>query len=139
MEITIYDKITPKQRPRLGKNGRIYTPKQTVQSENLIGRAFFYYQRDNEYIPMYPEGVPVHVSIEIYVKVPNGKTKKEKEQLLASGYPCTTKWDIDNMAKTILDGLNKLAYHDDKQVVKLDVCKKYALEHKTVIKIQKMG
>lgn len=40
-------------------------------------------------------------------------------------YP-TTKPDTDNIAKSILDSLNKIAYLDDKQVVDLRVRKRYA-------------
>lgn len=37
----------------------------------------------------------------------------------------TTKPDTDNIAKSILDSLNGIAYKDDKQVVKLTVEKRY--------------
>lgn len=39
-------------------------------------------------------------------------------------YP-TIKPDTDNIAKSILDSLNGLAYKDDKQIVKLNVDKRY--------------
>jgi Holliday junction resolvase RusA-like endonuclease len=39
-------------------------------------------------------------------------------------YP-TIKPDTDNIAKSILDSLNGIAYKDDKQVVKLTVEKRY--------------
>ena len=39
-------------------------------------------------------------------------------------YP-TIKPDTDNIAKSILDSLNGIAYKDDKQVVKLNVDKRY--------------
>ena len=38
----------------------------------------------------------------------------------------TTKPDTDNIAKSILDSLNGIAYKDDKQVVDLRVRKQYA-------------
>ena len=38
----------------------------------------------------------------------------------------TKKPDCDNIAKIILDSLNKIAYHDDSQVVDLHVNKRYA-------------
>ena len=39
-------------------------------------------------------------------------------------YP-TTKPDTDNIAKSILDSLNGIAYKDDKQIVSLKVDKYY--------------
>ena len=38
----------------------------------------------------------------------------------------TVKPDCDNLAKSILDSLNGLAYQDDKQVVELSIKKYYA-------------
>lgn len=38
--------------------------------------------------------------------------------------PAFLRGDIDNYAKAILDGLNKVAYEDDKLVYKLVVTKK---------------
>lgn len=42
-------------------------------------------------------------------------------------YP-TIKPDTDNIAKIILDSLNGIAYKDDKQVIRLQVEKRYAEE-----------
>src|SRR5690606_23694031 len=47
---------------------------------------------------------PVGVDIEIYLK---DRFKR--------------RWDIDNVAKAILDGCNAICYHDDKQVASLEV------------------
>lgn len=33
----------------------------------------------------------------------------------------TRRWDIDNVAKAVLDGCNKVAFHDDKQVTGLGI------------------
>ncbi|KIL35851.1 hypothetical protein SD71_10675 [Cohnella kolymensis] len=38
--------------------------------------------------------------------------------------------DVDNLAKAYLDGLNKIAYIDDKQVMKLTVEKRWVFEEK---------
>jgi Holliday junction resolvase RusA-like endonuclease len=38
----------------------------------------------------------------------------------------TKKSDADNIAKIVLDSLNKIAYYDDAQVVELEVKKIYA-------------
>ena len=44
--------------------------------------------------------------------------------------------DIDNIAKIILDALNKLAFQDDSQIIKLNIEKAYAEEPKVYIKIE---
>ena len=44
--------------------------------------------------------------------------------------------DIDNIAKIILDALNKLAFNDDNQIIKLSIEKVYSEEEKVYIKIE---
>ncbi len=42
-----------------------------------------------------------------------------------------TKPDLDNLAKGVLDALNKLAYHDDGQVCELKISKQHAAQDET--------
>ena len=48
----------------------------------------------------------------------------------------TKKPDIDNIAKIVLDALNKLAFKDDNQITKLNLEKIYSEEEKVFIKIE---
>ena len=48
----------------------------------------------------------------------------------------TKKPDIDNIAKSVLDALNKFVFKDDNQVSKLSVEKRYAEEEKIYIKVE---
>ena len=48
----------------------------------------------------------------------------------------TKKPDTDNIAKTILDSLNGIAFEDDKQVVALLVKKLYGEEAKVVVSLK---
>lgn len=50
----------------------------------------------------------------------------------------TVKPDTDNIAKSILDSLNKIAYLDDKQVVKLEVEKYYAANANVAVMIEEI-
>ena len=50
----------------------------------------------------------------------------------------TVKPDTDNIAKSILDSLNKIAYLDDKQVVKLEVEKYYSQMPSVAVMIEEM-
>ena len=86
----------PKNRARTvalsGDRVRTYTPKETVAYERLIGLSW-----------RGPRGFadPVKVT----VAVVEGRT----------GHPA----DLDNYGKSVLDGLNGIAFLDDKQVVGL--------------------
>eukprot|EP00543_Licmophora_paradoxa_P006569 CAMPEP_0202455834 /NCGR_PEP_ID=MMETSP1360-20130828/13268_1 /ASSEMBLY_ACC=CAM_ASM_000848 /TAXON_ID=515479 /ORGANISM="Licmophora paradoxa, Strain CCMP2313" /LENGTH=60 /DNA_ID=CAMNT_0049075513 /DNA_START=266 /DNA_END=448 /DNA_ORIENTATION=- len=52
----------------------------------------------------------------------------------------TSRVDVDNLAKFVLDSLNGVLYHDDRQVVELIAIKRYDNDDmcrgKTIVKIQ---
>lgn len=67
-----------------------------------------------------------------YYKIPKGYTKK-RIQAIREGkeYPMK-KPDVDNIAKIILDSLNKIAYDDDVQVTDLIVRKRWTEEKERI-------
>lgn len=118
--ITVEGKIKGKARPRVF-NGHAMTPKDSVQYENWV--KICYQQQCGKHY----EG-PIRANITAYYKVPKSYTKK-KIQAIRDGedFP-TKKPDSDNVAKIILDSLNKIAYDDDSQVVDLRVLKRWTEE-----------
>ena len=70
---------------------------------------------------------PVRVTIKAFQKPPK-KSKKVVEDMLNGRILPTKKPDLDNIAKIILDGLNKIAWEDDTQVIEMMVVKRYAEE-----------
>jgi Holliday junction resolvase RusA-like endonuclease len=64
---------------------------------------------------------PVEVRIACRFERPKGHSKKRRQQR----EPKTTKPDLDNVGKAILDALNEIAYNDDGQVYRLTVEKWY--------------
>jgi Holliday junction resolvase RusA-like endonuclease len=64
---------------------------------------------------------PVSIRIVCWFDRPKGHSKKRRQQ----PEPKTTKPDLDNVGKAILDALNKIAYNDDGQVYRLTVEKWY--------------
>lgn len=50
----------------------------------------------------------------------------------------TKKPDSDNIIKIVLDGLNKVAYHDDAQICKLSFEKKYSEIPRVEVKINSL-
>jgi Holliday junction resolvase RusA-like endonuclease len=64
---------------------------------------------------------PVEVRIACWFERPKGHSKKRRQQR----EPKTTKPDLDNVGKAILDALNEIAYNDDGQVYRLTVEKWY--------------
>lgn len=122
MKLSFYidGKVQAKQRPRLGKYGT-YTPAETKNYENWVKLCFI-----NKYPDFKPLEKALKVKIYAYYEIPKSKSKKIKLDMLNDKIRPTIKPDTDNIAKSILDSLNKIAYLDDKQVVDLQVKKLYA-------------
>lgn len=116
---TIKGEPRGKGRPRFTKNGRVYTPTETTQYENLVALGYRNSAKGYKFTS------PVRVTIKAFQKPPK-KSKKVVEAMLNGRVLPTKKPDLDNIAKIILDGLNKVAWDDDTQVVEMMVTKRYA-------------
>jgi len=113
-----------KGRPRFtraGKFTRVYTDKQTLDYEALI--KFFAAEAMGSTDPL---ETPVSVFLYIRHAVPQSYSKKRTEACLSGLEKPCKKPDIDNIAKTYLDGMNGVVFLDDTQVVDLHVKKVYS-------------
>ena len=70
--------------------------------------------------------IPLRVRILAKFPIPESWSKKNKEKALKGEIKPNKKPDLDNIAKIILDGLNGVAYTDDKQVTSLEIEKAYS-------------
>ena len=87
-----------KDRPRFNrKTGGVYTTKETREAETAVGEAF------DLACPLWEP------------------TLEDVRMTLDVCWPGKATADPDNVAKLIFDGLNKLAYRDDKQIKKFSV------------------
>lgn len=116
-----------KARPRVVrlKNGAStsYTPDKTVAYEELV-RQRFRQQWPSEELP-FPNKTPVGVTITACFGIPKSASKKARAAMLGGQTYPTKKPDMDNVVKIVLDALNGFAWHDDSQVVNLQIEKKY--------------
>ena len=122
-EFKIPGKAQAKQRPRMGRSGIVYTPKETLVYENYVKMCYSDYARQFEWLPYENQ---VRAEIDVLVAVPKSDSKTKKKAKIEGMIRPTVKPDCDNSAKSILDSLNGLAYQDDKQVVELSIKKYYA-------------
>ena len=122
-EFKIPGKAQAKQRPRMGRSGIVYTPKETLVYENYVKMCYSDYANQFGWLPYENQ---VRAEIEVLVAVPKSDSKTKKKAKIEGMIRPAVKPDCDNLAKSILDSLNGLAYHDDKQVVDLFVKKYYA-------------
>lgn len=113
-------KVQAKQRPRF--NGKFaYTPKETIAYENWVRTCYLEKYRGQPILEN-----PLKVKIIAYYEIPKSTSKKKRLEMKDCKVFPTVKPDTDNIAKSILDSLNNIAYLDDKQVVKLEVEKYYS-------------
>lgn len=87
---------------------------------------------------IFNDGQPLKVTIIAYYPIVKSTSKKKKQQMLDDLMFPTKKPDIDNIAKSILDALNKLAYRDDTQVVTLHNVFPYADEPRVEVEIEEI-
>ena len=74
----------------------------------------------------------IEINIEFLYSIPKSWSKKDKEN---ANYH-TFKPDIDNLIKSVLDGLNGIAYKDDSQVCKIEAIKRYGDKDSVIIKLK---
>ena len=69
---------------------------------------------------------PLHLSVIAYMPIPKHMSKKDKIAAERGEIVPIGKIDIDNIAKSAMDGLNGIVFHDDNQVVLASICKFYS-------------
>lgn len=109
-------------RPRFSRYSGAYKDKKDIEYENLIKECFL-----KETKGIKPSKRPVSILIEAFYKLPKQTPKYIKNELEENLYDYVpqSKPDIDNVAKSVLDALNGIAYVDDKQVYDLYCNKNY--------------
>lgn len=122
---TIPGPVKGKGRPRVTMRGgyaSAYTPKDTANYENLV--KVMYMQEAKGKAWMNKE--PLKMIIIALQEIPKSVSKKQAALMRTDVLRPTKKPDADNIAKIICDGLNGVAYHDDTQIVELNVFKHYS-------------
>ena len=125
---TIPGPAQAKQRPRINRNtGRVYTPGATSKYEKLVKESY----GDNPWF----EDQFISIKILFKFEVPKSYSKKKQDEALA-GNLRPTKGDIDNYIKSVLDGLNKVAFLDDRYICNITAEKMFAEESETIVEIK---
>lgn len=110
--------VKGKARPRMTKAGIAYTPKETVQYENLVRMC--YKEQASEYL----KGA-LDIIIVACFEIPKSTPKYKRRQMIEGKIRYTKKPDWDNIGKIICDSLNGVAYRDDSQIATASVLRQY--------------
>lgn len=122
-----------KQRPRVLKTGKTYTPKETVNYETLVKELYATVYKMEK-----PKDGPLELQIQAYFAIPKS-TSKVKRALMKSGkIRPTKKPDVDNIVKIVADALNGIAYKDDSQIVSCKLEKYYSEIPRVQVQIEEI-
>jgi Holliday junction resolvase RusA-like endonuclease len=109
MELWVPGTPVAAERPRLARGRRAYTPGRTLEAEWAIAQ-------------LVSDGWSKDVPITVHVDLSNQGTRIRVSE--ATDREKAMRGDVDNYAKTVMDGLQKGgAFHNDGQVVSLAIDK----------------
>jgi len=98
-----------------------YTPKTTRDYEEYVG-----WRAKKEMRGQVKTDRPVQMMFHAYFEVPKSWPKWKRDLALSGRIEPTCKPDLDNIEKSIMDGLNGIVWNDDAQVVTVTKNKFYA-------------
>ena len=110
-----------KARPAITKTGLVYTKKKTREFENNIQDLAIKQLQKLEMGKPIEGGVAIEV--EFALSIPKSYTGKKRRDCMEQKKLPLVFPDLDNLIKSLLDGMNKILYRDDKQIVWLSSSK----------------
>lgn len=133
MTFTVPGEPVGKGRPHfVRKTGRAFTPEKTVMYENFVGICYM----EQVGKPPIKAGFPLKLSVTMFHQIPKSASKRKRVQMMSGLIRPTKKPDCSNVLKAVEDGLNRVAYADDSQIVEICVQRYYDDEPRVVIKIE---
>jgi Holliday junction resolvase RusA-like endonuclease len=120
---TIYGIPIAKGRPRFSTRGKFpvaYTPEKTKNYESDVGMMAKAAIGASE---------PLEGALEAFIyvtfPVPASYSKKRTEACLSDSEKHTKKPDLDNVVKSVIDGMDKIVFENDSQITSIHATKVY--------------
>jgi Holliday junction resolvase RusA-like endonuclease len=120
---TIYGHPVAKGRPRFSTRGKFpvaYTPEKTKNYESDVGMMAKAAMGASE---------PLEGALEAFIyvtfPVPASYSKKRTEACLSNSEKHTKKPDLDNVIKSVIDGMDKIVFENDSQITSIHSTKVY--------------
>lgn len=119
----VYGNPVPKGRPRFAKRGNFvqtYTPEKTKNYESEVAMMAKAAMGASEAL----EGA-LEAFIYVTYAVPASYSKKRSEACLSGLEKHTKKPDLDNVVKSVVDGMDKIVFLNDSQITSIHATKVY--------------
>jgi len=120
---TIYGEPVPKGRPRFSTKGKFpvaYTPEKTKAYEFEVGMMA---------VAAMGGSKPLEGALEAFIyvtfAVPDSYSKKRTEACLNDSEKHTKRPDLDNVIKSVIDGMDKIVFLNDSQITSIHSTKVY--------------
>lgn len=139
INFTINGTPVGKQRPKFARRGafvKTYTPEKTV---NYEGRVAYEAKQAIIKCPDWDFEAAYNVTIMVSVAIPSSWSKRRQSEAAAGNFLPTKMPDIDNLIKSLFDGMNGVVWKDDKQVTSVVAAKKYSQMPMVCVSVQKIG
>lgn len=115
---------------RMGSFNRQYDPSASDKGDFL--------SIVQKYAPQTPFAVPLHLELQFYFTRPKSHYKTGNNAHLLKDNPAvyhTSRPDVDNLSKFVMDALNKIYWKDDSYIVSCSVQKLYSDNPRTFIEL----
>ena len=136
MQIIIEGRAVPQGRPRavrMGAGVRMYDPPKSKAYKQMVAAKVRSYMKING-IQTITEPIAVHLNF--YFTPPKSYSKKRIRAIEAKEELFTKQIDLDNLVKSVTDGMNSIVYLDDSQIVGLTAGKHYGHKDYVDVKIE---
>jgi len=125
--IIVQGEPVAKGRPRMTRRGFAYTPAATRKYEAHARMAA---QLAMDGRP--PIETPVRIEVLAELPIPASWSERKKAEAITGTVRPTSRPDVDNYVKAILDAINTIVVADDSQIVELHAAKKFGVSPKLV-------
>ena len=126
----------PQGRPRavrMGAGVRMYDPPKSKAYKQMVAAKVRSYMKINGIQTI---TAPIAVHLNFYFTPPKSYSKKRIQAIEAKEELFTKHLDLDNLVKSVTDGMNGIMYVDDSQIVGLTAGKHYGHEDYVDVKVQ---
>jgi len=119
----------PKGRPRFSRaTGRVFTPAKTAGAERTLAGELGAATKVGKTASalQWPAEGALELEIVCHLPIPASWSKRKQEEARRGLLPHTSRPDVDNLGKLVMDAANGILWRDDAQLVLVTLSKRYA-------------